>query len=186
MPLPPPATGRTPHHTRTITCQGFQRDDGLWDIDGWITDVKFQAFGNWDRGEVPAGEPIHGMGLRMTVDEKMVIHDLVAVTDFSPYSICPNVTPNFRKLIGLTLAKGFKKSVQEILGGTHGCVHLVDLLGPVATTAYQTIGFRKKHSPLAQNADGETVKPGFINTCHTWSTDGPIVKKEFPAFYTGR
>ena len=36
MPLSPPV-GRQHLHTRRITCQGFYRDDGLWDIEGRIT-----------------------------------------------------------------------------------------------------------------------------------------------------
>jgi len=24
-----------------------------------------------------------------------------------------------------------------------------------------------------------------LGTCHAWATDSPVVKREFPAFYTG-
>jgi hypothetical protein len=27
-------------HTRTVTMQGFAREDGLWDIEGRMTDAK--------------------------------------------------------------------------------------------------------------------------------------------------
>jgi len=37
MPLSPPV-GRQHLHTRRVVCQGFFRDDGLWDIEGRITD----------------------------------------------------------------------------------------------------------------------------------------------------
>ncbi len=37
MPLSPPI-GRQHLHTRRVVCQGFFRDDGLWDIEGRITD----------------------------------------------------------------------------------------------------------------------------------------------------
>jgi len=186
MPLPPPATGRTKLHTRRITCEGFLRDDGLWDIDGWITDVKEEAYRNFDRGEIPAGVPLHGMGLRITIDEDYKIVDAVAVTDFSPYRICPDVTPAFQKLVGLSLTRGFKRSVRELLGGTHGCVHLVDLLGPMATTAMQTAAFKRNVALRAAGAKGAAVKPPFFDTCHTWASDSPVVKREFPALYTGK
>jgi hypothetical protein len=39
MPLSPPI-GRQHLHTRRVVCQGFFRDDGLWDIEGRITDEK--------------------------------------------------------------------------------------------------------------------------------------------------
>ena len=33
MPLPAPAP-RTLKHTRAIECTGYEREDGLWDIEG--------------------------------------------------------------------------------------------------------------------------------------------------------
>ena len=186
MPLPPPATGRTKLHTRKILGEGFLRDDGLWDIDGWVTDVKEQTYRNFDRGEIPPGEPLHGMGLRMTIDDKYVIQDMVAVTEFAPYRMCPDITPDFKKLIGLCLVKGFKRQARELLGGVHGCVHLVDLLGPMATTAMQTSAFKRNVELRALGAKGGTTKPPFFDTCHTWASDSPVVKREFPALYTGQ
>jgi predicted PolB exonuclease-like 3'-5' exonuclease len=62
-----------------------------------------------------------------------------AATEASPYDVCPAVIPNFQRLVGLRIYPGFHKQVRDLLGGTQGCTHLVDLLGPVATTAYQTV-----------------------------------------------
>ena len=141
---------------------------------------------NKDRGTIAPGEHIHGMDLRMTIDLELNIHDMVAATNFSPYCICPDITPNFRKLIGLSLATGFRKSVRELLGGTKGCVHLVDILGPMATTLFQTT-IKKRHKQLDEATDrGENIKPPVINTCRTWSSEGPVVKSDFPDFYTGK
>ena len=185
MPLPAPNAERTLRHVRTITCQGYERVDGKWDIDGWLTDIKTYDVPNKDRGGVPAGEPMHGMGVRLTIDADFLIHDAVAVTDFSPFRICPNITPNFRKLIGLNLSKGFNKSAREVVGGTRGCVHLVDLLDPMVATAYQTFS-EIRHAELhAAKRRGEPVMPVFINACHAWATDGPVVKHVFPTLYTG-
>ena len=185
MPLPPPATGRTKLHTRTITCEGFLRDDGFWDIDGWITDVKTYDVANIDRNGVPAGEPMHGMGLRITIDLELNIHDAVAVQDFTPYRMCPTITPSFSKLIGLNLGKGFTKAMREVLGGTKGCVHLVDLLGPMATTAYQTLDEIRYKAFQEAERRGEPVRPFFVESCHAWATDTQVVKREFPTLYTG-
>ena len=33
-------------HTRAITVQGYARDDGLWDIEGHMTDNKSYTFTN--------------------------------------------------------------------------------------------------------------------------------------------
>src|SRR5690348_7059853 len=100
MPLSP-AAPRQPIHTRTIALNGYRRDDGLWDIEGHLTDVKSYGFESEWRGEVKAGQPIHDMWLRLTVDDHLTIRAVEAVTDSSPYRVCPEITPNFQRLVGL-------------------------------------------------------------------------------------
>ena len=73
---------------------------------------------------------------RAYVEDEIV--DVEAVTDKSPYQLCGGIAPDFKKLIGLRIGGGFNRAVRERLGGVHGCTHLVELLGPVATTAFQT------------------------------------------------
>jgi hypothetical protein len=29
-------------------------------------------------------------------------------------------------------------------------------------------------------------KPHFLDGCHSWRTDGPVVEKRFPQFFTGQ
>ena len=86
-----------------------------------------------------SGTPVHEMWLRLTVDDELVIRDVEAVTDHSPFPICRGITGNFARLKGLSIRPGFHAKVKELLGGVEGCTHLVEMLGPVATTAFQTI-----------------------------------------------
>mgnify|MGYP003347084041 CR=1 FL=1 len=86
---------------------------------------------------------VHDMSIRLTLDHKFTIVDVEAVTDKSPYQICGNVAPDFKKLIGLRIGGGFHREVRARLGGVHGCTHIVELLGPVATTAFQTVSSGK-------------------------------------------
>jgi hypothetical protein len=203
MPLSAPAARRL-LHTRKVTCQGFFRDDGLWDIEGHITDEKhYVSKGDW-RGDLQPGEYVHNMWIRLTVDEKMVIRDVEAATDNSPYRVCGDVAPNFRRLIGLRIAGGFRRQVRERVGGTQGCTHIVELLGPVATTAYQTIHSDKAweliraHKAAQAAARGEKPParrrprtpeelqpPPVMNTCHAWASDGEAVRRWAPLFFTG-
>jgi len=190
MPLSPPAASREHIHTRVIECRGYRRDDGWWDIEGHITDVKTYAFGNHFRGEIAPGAPVHDMWLRLTVDDKLVIHAVEAATDASPYAVCPNVVPNFQCLKGLRIYPGFQKQVRDLLGGTAGCTHLVELLGPVATTAYQTIfPYRERQrsaSPAAREPSHKPQrKPRLVDSCHAFASDGEVVKRYWPEFYTG-
>jgi hypothetical protein len=81
--------------------------------------------------------------------------------------------------------------VRELLGGTAGCTHLVELLGPVATTAFQTIfPYRDRQRRGEGSADHGAAersrrKPRLIDTCHAFASDGEVVKHYWPEFYTG-
>ncbi len=203
MPLSAPAA-RRPLHTRKVTCQGFFRDDGLWDIEGHITDEKHYVEEDDWTGNLQPGEYVHNMWIRLTMDEEMVIHDVEAVTDNAPYRICPDITPNFKRLIGLRIAGGFHRKVRERVGGTHGCTHIVELLRPVATTAYQTIQSDKARELMRQHRaqqaalrggpppaperplpPEEQSPPTVMDTCHAWASDGEAVRRWAPLFYTG-
>jgi hypothetical protein len=182
MPLSNPSP-RKPMHTRTVECRGYLRDDGLWDIEGHMIDSKPFEIPNEDRGgEIPAGEPLHEMWIRLTVDTDLVVHDVEACTDHAPYSVCGNIVASFEALRGLAIKAGWALKTRELLGGTRGCTHLVELLGPIATTAFQTVYpariKREKEQP-------PTRRPGLINSCHAYAADGPIVKRRWPQFFTG-
>ncbi len=200
MPLSAPVARR--HlHTRKVTCTGYFRDDGLFDLEGHITDEKtYEHEGDW-RGQMRPGDYVHNMRIRLTLDRRLVIHDVEAIMDNSPYRICPDVTQNFRKLIGLRIAGGFHKKVHELVGGTQGCTHLVELLRPLATAAFQTISSDKAEElhdawtetaraegrlpPAEPKSAREARPPNVMNTCHSWSSSGPAIRQWYPEFYTG-
>jgi hypothetical protein len=198
MPLSPPV-GRQHLHTRRVTCQGFFRDDGLWDIEGRIIDTKTYEHPNEWRGPLKAGEFVHDMSIRLTLDHKFTIVDVEAATDSSPYRVCGGVAPDFKKLIGLRIGAGFHREVRARLGGVHGCTHIVELLGPVATTAFQTVSSSKARElnrahrartgslpkPGAETPRKPPRRPYVIDTCRAWASDGEVVKRWAPAFYTG-
>ncbi len=182
------AVAREHIHTRQVHCQGFRRGDGLWDIEGHITDVKTYGFGNRERGEVAPGSPIHDMSIRLTIDDTLTIHAVEAVTDASPYRICPDVTPNFQRLVGLRIGPGFRKQVRDRLGGTEGCTHLVELLGPVGTTAFQTVmpliqrDLYKRSKADAADAATPRERPTLLNSCYAFSDERDVVARQWPEF----
>src|SRR5690242_8111148 len=138
MPLSPPQE-RELLHSRDIVLRGYCRTDGLYDIEAQLTDTKSYGSPNRDRGYIEAGEPIHGMWLRLTIDEERRIVACEAASDYTPYSICPAAAPNFTRLEGLQIKPGFLKEAASRVGGAVGCTHIRELLQQVATTAYQTI-----------------------------------------------
>lgn len=182
MPLSAPAP-RKHLHTRTIVCDGYQREDGLWDIEGHLVDVKSYDFDNHHRGTVRAGVPVHEMWLRLTIDDDLNIHGAEAATDHAPYGMCPDITPRFELLKGLRIGAGFHREVQKRVGGVKGCTHLVELLRPLATTAYQTLVAKRRKSEA--DPDAPPRRPLFLDTCHAHASDSPEVKRRWPDFYTG-
>jgi hypothetical protein len=176
MPLSPPAP-REKLHTRSIQIDGFRREDGLFDIEARLDDTKTYAFANEDRGEVRPGEKLHGMLMRLTIDEDMTVVACEANTEFGPYAVCPAITPNFARLAGLRIGPGWNRKVKEVVGGVRGCTHLVELLGPMATVAFQTLVVLRRKK--AASASGP---PAQINTCHAYAADGPLVARRWPDY----
>jgi len=177
-------------HTRQVECRGFRRADGLWDIEGHLTDVKTYAFPSEFRGTVEPGDPVHEMWIRLTVDDELIVRGIEAVTDKSPFPVCGAIASNFARLVGLSIRPGFLSKVRERLGGVEGCTHLVELMGPIATTAYQTIyPYRHKLTRESGEHAPQTVKSGekprLIDTCHALRSDGAVVQRLWPDFYTG-
>jgi hypothetical protein len=180
LPLPEPAA-RTPIHARAIECRGYRRADGLWDIEGRLVDTKAYPFSNAHRGEIPPGEPLHAMWLRLTIDDDLVVHEAVAVTDAAPYAVCPAITPAFAALKGLRIGPGWRREVSSRLGGVKGCTHLVELLWPLATAAYQTVQpILARERPAASDRP-----PAHLDSCHALARDGEVVRRHHPRWYTG-
>lgn len=170
-------------HTREIRCRGYRRRDGLWDIEASLEDTKTYSFDNHDRDGIVSGEPIHLMRIRLTVDDDLTIRAAEAATDAGPFGICDAITPTFATLVGERIGPGWRKRVLAAMGGVHGCTHLTDLLlGPVSTTAMQTVAAARSRR---ERGDRDSKRPGLIDSCHALASDGPIVERQWPAFYTG-
>jgi hypothetical protein len=199
MPLSPPEP-RDLLHSRDIILRGYRRADGLYDIEAQLTDTKSYGSANRHRGYIQAGEPIHGMWVRLTVDEERRIVACEAASDHTPYAICSSAAPSFTRLAGLQIKPGFLKEAAKRVGGTLGCTHLRELLQQMATTAYQTID--SASAKREADAAGETDEPGsdrldvritakmggapaILNTCIAYGTDSPVVRRRWPQLYTG-
>jgi hypothetical protein len=199
MPLSPPAD-REPLHTRSIEINGYRRADGMYDIEAHLTDTKSFGQTNYDRGFIEAGEPIHDMWLRLTIDDTMTIVRSEAVSDKTPYVMCPHAAPAFSRLEGLRIKAGFLREANHLVGGAVGCTHLRELLQQMATTAFQAINPSKVKQEMKATGEPEprgsdkvdariTEKmggaPKILNTCLAYSDAGPLVKRRWPHLYTG-
>ena len=182
--LPEP-TARRPIHQRNILCQGYLRDDGLWDIEGHLCDTKSYGFENRDRGLIAAGEPLHEMIIRLTLDDTYTIVAAKAHTAHAPYRLCPAITQAYQGLVGLKIAAGFSRALRQKLGGVQGCTHLTEIVRILATVAMQTI--RPDTKDFLHQASPEDVAPksnaplpnALRGTCHAFAPDSEVSKRVF-------
>ena len=175
-------------HTRTIACEGFLRDDGLWDIEARIIDFKEYAYSEPERGLRESGSHVHDMMVRLTLDKSMVVHAIETTMLANPYEVCVSALPAYKKLIGARVGSGWRKAVNEAVGGDKGCTHVRELLFPMATVAFQTIsGWREDGAELETERQAPPLNaqglPYFVGGCKAWSFDSPVTRREFPQFF---
>ncbi|HCF6450017.1 DUF2889 domain-containing protein [Pseudomonas aeruginosa] len=170
----PHRAGRRLLHTRQITCTGYLRDDGLIELEGRLLDTKPSDLVDVYR-IVRAGEPLHQMRVVMVVDKEFVIRKISALTEAAPTPECPGIASAYAALEGLRIGPGFTRQVKARMGGAQGCTHLTELLGPMATTLYQS-GMPLQVEAMRQRAIAEPgyepPKPFVIGACHAYRVDG--------------
>lgn len=168
-------TQRERFHTRTVTCTGYCRSDGMWDIEGQVVDAKAYASVVGERQRVSPDEPVHDLRVKITVDDEYVIRAASAVIEASPYACCADVTPFYSRLVGLRLASGFAAAVRERLGGPAGCTHLTELLSPMATTAFQTIAAGRAHRDRREAPSPDDFG-ALLDSCYALRAGGEVAR----------
>lgn len=181
MPLPPPAPRRH-QHTRQIEFLGYEREDGLFDIEGHITDVKTYSFENRERGTITAGEPIHDMHVRLTVDLDRLVRKVEVAFAAAPHEYCKGIADAYHQLEGLTVGPGWYLKVRERVGRTAGCTHVTELMGPIATAVMQTLypALNRRRESLPE---GERKPPIQLDGCHAHARTSPVVQERWPEWY---
>jgi len=153
------------------------RDDGLWDIEAHMTDIKPMDM-PLSSGVRPAGQPIHEMWVRLTIDRKLNVIDAVAVTDAMPYAgECDRITPDYAKLIGSNLLKGFRHTIKLLYADIKGCTHLNEILAQMPSAAIQSFSGQRR-----DNEDSGR-QPFQLDRCHALATDSATVLRYYPKWY---
>lgn len=175
MPLSTPTVARTPQHIRQVNFRSFLREDGLWDIEGELLDTKAIDLPRSNgEGMRKAGDPIHHMRIRVTVNTELVVQAIEAVMDAHPVQGCPGALDAMQRMVGCSMARGWRKSIEANLAGVAGCTHMRELLQNMATAAFQSI-VEAFHSAPDQ-------PPGYLGRCTGWHFDGPAVMHYYPQF----
>ena len=178
MPLPQ-SVDRNLKHSRDITCRGYERDDGWFDIEGHVVDTKPFSYDDALGTKFEAGRPIHEMWLRITIDRTLLIQDAISASDHTPYAQCLKANEVYARLKGITIGPGWWREVRSRVGGTAGCTHIMEMLRPMATTAYQTLAGLKAYD----GRKDPKRKPAWLDTCISHASNSPVTAELFPNFY---
>jgi len=179
MALPPPSAARKPLHRRAIEIEAFQRDDGLFDLEARLTDVKTRPI-ELIRGTLEPGEAIHDMTLRITIDAEFTVVAVQASSDAVPVpGACDAIASAYSQMVGLNLLRGFRRAVKARLGGTRGCTHLTELTGVLPTAALQSV----PHDIRRTDAADPSLPPFFIGQCHAYDRGGEVVRRHYPQWF---
>jgi len=180
MSLPLTEAERELVHTRRVRYEGYKRSDGLWDIEAHLTDIKNHDYA-LKTGVRRAGQPVHSMWLRLTIDRKLNIVDACASLDAVPYpGGCEAIAPAYQQLVGMNLGRHFRKKAKELLGGVRGCTHLTEMLAGMPTAAIQSFAGEMKE----EQDDGS--RPFQLDQCHALETSTETVKTWYPKWYRGK
>jgi hypothetical protein len=122
------------------------------------------------------------MSVRLTITPDREVVAAEAVIDASPYNYCRQVTDVAQNLVGLRIETGWTAKSNRAMGANRGCTHLTQLLGPIATTAIQTLASARYRGD--RNKGGRNSNQ-FLNTCHSYADDSPVVREHWPEHYRG-
>ena len=137
------------------------------------------AFNNPDDVEL-----IHDLRIEATVSvPELVIREIAAYALQQPYGQCALSIAPVARLRGLNLKRGYRKHVQNLLGGTNGCTHFLTLAQDLSAANVLSIYLRMRQSvnnTPATRADGSwaraglKVEPGLVNACLALAEHSPV------------
>lgn len=168
-------------HTRSYDTSVYRDDDHMVVV-GSVRDVK--PPGMYIEDDV---EPLEIHNMRVVL---RVAIDTLTVTDAQveflthPNAECPAITGHYRKLIGLSVARGFNRKVRDLFGGPKACTHttaLLQAMAPVVIQAMWSVRIddrrRSGADPFA-SGDGDAAHFEInLNTCHVWAEGGDVIER---------
>jgi hypothetical protein len=175
MSVAPQAAPRRLSHLRRITCEAYERDDGLLEIEGLLVDTKPTPIRLATGRGIDPGADIHRMRIRLTVNRDRWIVAAAAFSEEHPYRECEEAEAAYQKLVGLRIEPGFTRKVKQMFRGEAGCTHISEMVPPMATTLFQVLWSDGEFS------DSDAVTSSPVGACHGLRLDGQVVRTYFPA-----
>jgi hypothetical protein len=180
MSSPPPRPPRRLLHRRALQVEVYALEPGRWEVLAELSDIKTSDRTLVD-GVRPAGTPIHQLSLRLVVDASMNVLEAGSTSTWVPYpGHCEHHGDAYAALVGLNLARGFRRAVAERLGGHRACTHLTELAQVLPSAAIQGL-FGEAIDPRGLTDPGEP--PFQLDRCHALRRDGEAVRLHYPRWH---
>lgn len=172
-------------HDRTYSVRSYRKSATELLIRGQVQDQK--PAGVYVEDDV---DPltVHHMVVDITVElPRLEITNASVVMETHPHTSCVTITDHYKKLVGLSIARGFTHKIRELFGGPRGCTHTTALLQAMAPVAIQSIWSMKASdpgdgtpvpAPLPKHPTDEQIRERFahnLNSCHVWQEDGETI-----------
>lgn len=165
-----------PIHERNLNIRTFEMEEEKLLIEGTLKDERF--FPSYFYSARKFADPgiIHLITVRLTVSlPGLTIDKAEARMDAVPNDVCREVRDAVHRLEGIRIHKGFRNHVTKRMGGTAGCLHMVNLVIAMASAAVQ--GQWAYYSRKRETGPVKTPKMDpslLIDSCWLWRGDGPF------------
>lgn len=168
-------------HTRRYETRVYLRGERELVAHGWVCDTKPPGLYVKDD---PEPIDIHRMKIELRVAlPGLRITDARVLFESHPHASCPGVAPDYGKLVGLSIARGFTRRARELFGGPRGCTHVNALLQAMAPAIVQSTwsvtvrdAWRRGDHPGRPDPEERRRRiEANTNTCHVWAEDGEHV-----------
>ena len=177
-------------HSRKILCDGFIREDGLYEIEGRMIDTKSHDIPQNNGKMLMKGDALHDMYVLLVINESMVVQSSKADTNSAPYEICKNANFKIESLNGQIIGPGWRKKINSSIGGSSGCTHIRELLISMATVAFQTVYGEKNRLRRLAKKDGKpdpfpinSSLPPLLNSCFAFDESSDVTKNLWPEYW---
>src|SRR5262249_42079887 len=91
-----------------------------------------------------------------------------------PYTLGRHALPPLEQLVGVSVARGFTRAVNDRFGRQRGCAHLTALVHAMGPAIRQGAGAAFRDEDELPRADRDLW---FIDTCQAWRVAGPLADR---------
>lgn len=168
-----------PIHERTIKIKTFETGEDRIVIEGTLIDERLCPTFAYLVSGIIDPKIVHNFTINIELSlPDLIIRSVNTNMTEVPAEVCRGAKDACDKLVGVSLLRGFKRTVKKLMGGVNGCVHLNTLLLSIGAYAFQgshTHYHRvQEHGRLKEIYLDESL---VVNSCHVWKESGPFAPR---------